>query len=66
MVKSFNNVEKSMTYYFAIKDNPGVFNELAKDAFEPMVISKSNYVQFFKVKDVEGYNVFFEDSYLKE
>lgn len=66
LVKSFNNVEKAMTYYYAVKDNPGVFNELTKDAFEPMVISKSNYVQFFKVKDVEGYNVYFQESYLNE
>lgn len=66
LVKSFVNIEKAMIYYFAVKDNPGVFTDLTKDAFVPMVISKSNYVQFFKVKDVEGYDVFFQESYLNE
>lgn len=66
LVKSFTNVEKAMVYYFAIKDNPGVFKELTKEAFTPFIISKSNYVQFFKVKDVEAYDVYFQDNYLKE
>jgi hypothetical protein len=66
LVKSFTNVEKAMVYYFAIKDNPGVFKELKKEAFTPFIISKSNYVQFFKVKDVEAYDVYFQDNYLKE
>lgn len=64
LVKSFTNVEKAMIYYYAVKDNTGVFKDLQKDIFTPMVISKSNYVQFFKVKDVVGYTAFFEENYM--
>lgn len=66
MVKSFSGAAKALTYYYTIKDNAGVFNELTKEAFTPMVISKSNYVQFYKSKDAAGYEVFFEDNYLKD
>ncbi|MFI5170861.1 MAG: tetratricopeptide repeat protein [Chitinophagales bacterium] len=66
MVKSFPGVETAMTYYFTIKDNAAVFIDLTKEAFTPMVISKSNYVQFFKSKDIEGYETFFQDNYLKD
>lgn len=66
LVKSFPTIEKAMIYYNAIKDNTAVYNELTQEAFTPMLISKSNYVQFFKVKDVEGYLVYFQDNYLKE
>lgn len=66
MVKSFTGAAKSMTYYFTIKDNASVFNELTKEFFTPMVISKSNYVQFFKSKDVTGYQEFFENNYIKD
>jgi len=64
LVKSFNNQDKAMIYYYAIKDNPGVYKDLAKDGFLPVVISKTNYVQFFKVKDVEGYEAYFQENYL--
>ena len=64
LVKSFANVEKAMIYYYAAKDNNTVFKDLQKEIFTPMVISKSNYVQFFKVKDVAGYEVFFEENYM--
>lgn len=66
MVKSFSSAAKALTYYYTIKDNASVFNELTKEAFTPMVISKSNYVQFYKAKDVTGYEVFFEDNYIKD
>ncbi len=66
MVKSFNNINTAMNYYFTIKDNVALYNTLAKEAFTPLIISKSNYVQFYKSKDIEGYEVYFEDNYLKD
>lgn len=65
LVKSFANAELGMNYYMAIKDNEGVFKDLNKDAFTPVVISKTDYVQFFKTKDIAGYESFFEDNYIK-
>lgn len=64
LVKPFTNEEKAMIYYYAIKDNIGVFKDLSKEGFLPVVISKSNYVQFFKVKDVDGYEAYFQENYL--
>lgn len=66
LVKSFSNAEEAMLYYYAAKDNTGIFKDLEKTLFTPMVISKSNYVQFFKVKDVAGYELYFEENYLDE
>ncbi len=66
LVKSFTNAENAMNYYYAVKDNTGVFKDLEKTLFTPMVISKSNYVQFFKVKDINAYELYFEENYLDE
>ncbi|MEZ5014806.1 MAG: tetratricopeptide repeat protein [Chitinophagales bacterium] len=63
LVKSFADGDKALAYYHAVKDNAAIFGEMNKEQFSPIIISKSNYVLFYKAKDIDGYSVFFESNY---
>ena len=66
LVKSFTGIEKAMVFYHTISENEEVFKDLTKEQITPYVISKSNYVLFFKSKNVDTYEQFFQDNYLKD
>lgn len=66
LVKSFTGIEKAMVYYHTVEENDAVYNELTKEQLTPFIISKSNYVLFFKSKNVDTYEQFFQDNYLKD
>ncbi len=66
LIKSFPGVEKAMVYYETIGDNVPVYEGITIETITPIIISKSNYVLFFKSKDVGSYETFFQENYLKD
>jgi len=64
-IKSFENKAISMSYYSSINDSPNIINELAKYDYKIMAIAVDNFAEFYKNKDVKGYNGFFNKTYLK-
>jgi hypothetical protein len=54
-----------MSYYSTINDSPNIINELAKYDYKIMAIAVDNFAEFYKNKDVKGYNGFFNKTYLK-
>ncbi|MFN0274634.1 MAG: hypothetical protein ACKVPJ_02720 [Chitinophagales bacterium] len=66
MIKSFKGVSEAMSYYTMISENSDITKDLTTDEVTMFLISKSNYVQFYKSKDVESYYYFFETNYFSE
>ncbi|MBC8045714.1 MAG: hypothetical protein H7Y00_02875 [Fimbriimonadaceae bacterium] len=66
MVKSFKNVEEAMNYYNTIINDGDVTKNVITEELTYFVISKSNYIQFYKNKDVEMYELFFDENYFNE
>lgn len=64
MIKSFKKVSESMQYYNMISANSDITKDITTGEITMFVISKSNYVQFYKSKDVDSYLEFFETNYL--
>jgi len=64
LVKSFNSADKAMMYYESVTDSEGILEGITIETITPFVISKANYVLFFKSKDVDTYEKFFQDNYL--
>ena len=67
LIKTFENGEDAMEYYnFLSKDYDKVFNEMDLDGSSLFVVSKSNYVQLYKSKELEQYEAFFKENYQSE
>ncbi len=64
-VTSFENKEKAMLYYNAIKQSKEVFIEVDPSQLTQVIISVENYGTFYKDKNKEKYLEFFNEAYLK-
>jgi hypothetical protein len=65
-VKNFGNKKEAMDYFGAITADPVVFGEMKETDFRHFVISKDNFTQFYKNKNVGQYIQFFRENYLKD
>lgn len=65
-VGNFENAEEAMDYYEMISGDQYVFGELGTGNFTETVISIKNYPIFYREKDVDLYEKFFEKNYLEE
>ncbi len=65
-VGNFANEEDAMDYYNMITGDAYVFGELGVGNYTETVISMKNYPIFYREKDVDLYNKFFENNYLIE
>jgi len=63
-VGNFENAEDAMDYYEMISGDIYVFGELGTGNFTETVISMKNYPIFYREKDVDLYEKFFEKEYL--
>ncbi|MFT5247277.1 MAG: tetratricopeptide (TPR) repeat protein [Gammaproteobacteria bacterium] len=63
LVKSFKKFNEGGDYYKAFKNNKQELKELNDSGFDVFLISKNNYLELFKSRDVEGYMQFFANSY---
>ena len=64
-IKSFENKTITISYYNSINNSSNVIKELAKYDYKIMAIAIENFSEFYKNKDVKGYNTFFNKNYLK-
>ena len=63
-VNNFDNDEKAMNYYASIQNNPYIFTKLeAIGGYSDFVISSDNYPVFYRSKDINLYQRFFEKNY---
>ncbi len=65
-VGNFNNAEKARKYFDAITRSEYVYSDLEKDHYQNFVISTENYPVFFKDKQIETYEEFYEKNYAKD
>ena len=63
IIKTFENSLRSMDYYNMIITNKEVVNEISKTNFTTLIISKENFTEFYKKKDIEGYTTFYSNKY---
>ena len=64
MIKSFENIKKSMSYYELFIQEGSVMEVLNKSEYMIMSISFENFQEFYKNKDAQGYYNFFTKNYL--
>ncbi|MBL4652204.1 MAG: hypothetical protein JKY53_04965 [Flavobacteriales bacterium] len=62
-VKTFNNVFKGMDYYKAFDENTDILKSVKESSTTKFAISVSNYPEFYKATDIEGYQTFFDLNY---
>lgn len=63
VVRSFNDKEAAMEYYYAFVRNNKQLKNIA-DRYTSFVVSHKNYASFYIDQDVEGYMEFFKKNYL--
>lgn len=63
LVKSFNQLPEGKSYLSTFANNKEELKAYNESGFETYLISKANYLQLFKTKDLDGYRVFFEVNY---
>jgi tetratricopeptide (TPR) repeat protein len=66
VVAGLKNAEKAMVYFNAIKEDASVRVKAGNAPPLFFAISAANYPAFFKDKDIEGYEKFFNVKYLKK
>ena len=64
MIKSFENIKKSMDYYELFIQEGSVMEVLNKSEYKIMSISFENFQEFYKNKDTQGHYNFFTKNYL--
>ena len=64
MIKSFENIKKSMSYYELFIQEGSVMEVLNKSEYKIMSISFENFQEFYKNKDTQGHYNFFTKNYL--
>lgn len=62
-VKTFDGKEPAMNYYNYFKDRPQTFTDLQAGTYQSFIISAENYTTFYKDKNMEEYQQFFNQYY---
>lgn len=63
LVKEFPNKTKAMAYFRAATQDSKRFEGLSAGSYQHFVITKSNFVAFYKNKAIEDYLAFFRSNY---
>ena len=63
LIKYFKNAEKAMFYHKAVLQNEAQVTTNLDTGYKFFVISKKNFMQFFKEKDADVYYQFFRENY---
>jgi tetratricopeptide (TPR) repeat protein len=64
IVRRFANAERAMSYYTNFIDDDVQLKKVNDEKFTIFLISSKNFTKLFKSKDIEGYNLFFQENYL--
>ena len=65
IVKTFSSSKTTTKYGGMLTSNHSLLKELNKSDFKKIIISKDNFLDFYKNKDIEGYSKFFNNNYLE-
>jgi hypothetical protein len=65
-VGNFENADEAQDYFNDITGDPYVFGELGTGNYTETIISMKNYPVFYRDKDVDLYEKFFEINYLEK
>lgn len=63
LVKSFNRLEDGVNYLSTFTGNTDILGDVNTAGYEAFLISKGNYLQLFKTKDLDGYRTFYATHY---
>ncbi len=63
LVKSFKKFNEGEDYYKAFVNNSKELKELNDSGYDVFLVSKDNYLELFKNRDVESYMQFFNNNY---
>jgi tetratricopeptide (TPR) repeat protein len=64
IVRRFENAERAMSYYKNFISDEVQLKKVNDENFTIFLISSKNFTKLFKSKDIEGYNLFFQENYL--
>ena len=65
IIKTFQNSLDVSNYSKIILSNPELLAEINKTVYGKIIISKQNFAEFYKNKDLDGYSKFFNNNYLE-
>ncbi|MCB0760105.1 MAG: tetratricopeptide repeat protein [Flavobacteriales bacterium] len=63
MVKSFRKFDEAQSYYSTFIHNDGELKDLNAAGYDTFLISKDNYLELFKSREIEAYMEFFKSNY---
>lgn len=63
LVKDFKDAQKALVYYKALQKNEVAVFQGLDTTYKYFVISKPNFMQYFKEKDADSYYSFFQEYY---
>lgn len=66
LVKTFSNLDKAMTYYRNLDGDEKVLEGLDESRYKIIAVSRNNYTNLYRKKDLDGYVEFFEKFYLTD
>jgi len=65
IIKTFKNSLDVSNYSKTLLSSSELLSELNKTNYNKIIISKQNFAEFYKNKDLEGYSKFFNNNYLE-
>jgi tetratricopeptide (TPR) repeat protein len=64
IVRRFSDAEKALSYYNNFINDDAQLKEVNEEGFIIFLISSKNFTKLFKSGDIEGYDSFFQETYL--
>lgn len=64
IVRRFSNAEKALSYYNNFIGDEDKLKDVNEEGFTIFLISSKNFTKLFKSGDIEGYDSFFQETYL--
>lgn len=65
-ISNFKGKERAMVYYNAVVDELEIFKDADLSGFDQFIISTENYPKFYRDKNVDLYDEFFNEYYFNE
>ena len=64
IVRRFSNADKALSYYNNFVNDEDQLKDVNEEGFRIFLISSKNFTKLFKSGDIEGYDSFFQETYL--
>ncbi len=66
LIKTFSNLDQAMRYFRDLRGNDTVFENLDETQYKLIAVSRNNYTNLYRKKDLDGYVDFFSRYYLTD